>query len=117
MPGAVRVVRGAIRRGGCITGEDSILALTPSASPRIVCASQGGVQFPTGGIPFLTGSPRALPGVRKVSRSGERPEPTVTVRMEEKTATVHGRERFFLPRPDSRSISKEKHRESDFGEF
>jgi hypothetical protein len=44
---------------------------------------------------FMAGSPRALPGVRKVSRSGERPEPTVTVRMKEKTAAVHGRERFF----------------------
>lgn len=72
-----------------------IPALTPRVSPRIVPTSQGGVQFPTGGIPFLAGSPRALPGVRKVSRSGERPEPTVTVRMKEKTAAVHGRERFF----------------------
>jgi len=70
-------------------------ALTQRVSPRIVPASQGGVQFPTGGVPFLAGSPRALPGVRKVSRSGEKPEPTVTVRMKEKTAAVHGRERFF----------------------
>jgi hypothetical protein len=49
--------------------------------------SQGGVQFPTGGIPGSPGSPRALlPSRKEVSRSGERPGPTVTVRMEEDRA-------------------------------
>lgn len=33
--------------------------------------------------PERSGSPQALPPMRKVSRPGERPGPTVTVRMEE----------------------------------
>ena len=45
--------------------------------------SQGGVQFPTGGDPFREVRER-LSGER-VSRSGANPEPTVIVRMEEKT--------------------------------
>lgn len=52
-----------------------------SALPFWIC-SQGGVQFPTGGM-GETPSPRAPPPQRGVSRSGERPGPTVTVRMEE----------------------------------
>lgn len=44
------------------------------------------MQFPTGGIPIDSGSPRApdLADCRfGVSRSGEMPEPTVIVRMKE----------------------------------
>ncbi len=45
-------------------------------------SSQGGVKFPTGGIP-LTGKPASACFTGRVSRSGEIPEPTVKVRMEE----------------------------------
>jgi hypothetical protein len=51
--------------------------------------SQGGVQFPTGGIPVHTGEPASGPRYfefEDVSRSGEKPEPTVTVRMKEDKA-------------------------------
>ena len=39
-----------------------IPALTPRVSPRIVPTSQGGVQFPTGGIPFSGGEPASASG-------------------------------------------------------
>ncbi len=48
--------------------------------------SQGGVKFPTGGIKVRPLSPRALASFYReagTSRSGEMPEPTVKVRMEE----------------------------------
>ena len=49
-------------------GDDALLperpppALTPRVSPRIVPTSQGGVQFPTGGIPFFDGEPASASG-------------------------------------------------------
>jgi hypothetical protein len=52
--------------------------------------SQGGVKFPTGGIPVLIrgARERSFMIVKEVSRSGEKPEPTVTVRMrEDRTVT------------------------------
>lgn len=45
--------------------------------------SQGGAKFPTGGMRAMIRKPASGPIVRGVSRSGERPEPTVTVRMKE----------------------------------
>ena len=45
--------------------------------------SQGGVKLPTGGMKVDPLSPRAAFLLESVSRSGETPEPTVTVRMKE----------------------------------
>ncbi len=46
--------------------------------------SQGGVKFPTGGMRAMTRKPASGFGSSGVtSRSGERPEPTVKVRMKE----------------------------------
>ena len=52
--------------------------------------SQGGVKFPTGGMWAKPHEPASGPGHSDlgVSRSGERPEPTVTVRMEESDLAV-----------------------------
>jgi hypothetical protein len=53
--------------------------------------SQGGAKTPTGGIPVCTGKPANAPFDRdmEVSRSGEKPEPTVTVRMKEDNAVCN----------------------------
>lgn len=52
--------------------------------------SQGGVKVPTGGIPTEIGEPASAPeGFGRSSRSGERPEPTVIVRMEEDKAVYN----------------------------
>ena len=53
-----------------------------SATIIIVTYSQGGVRFPTGGIPGDLGSPRAFLLGEK-SRTGEKPVPTVRVWMKE----------------------------------
>lgn len=60
--------------------------------------SQGGVRFPTGGIPEeLSGEPAsASASRRRVSRFGEKPKPTVRVRTKEN----ENASRAFL-RPDS----------------
>jgi hypothetical protein len=52
---------------------------------------QGGVKLPTGGRFPLGDEPASAPGTRReVSRSGQMPEPTVTVRMKEDgTARPH----------------------------
>ena len=66
--------------------------------------SQGGVKVPTGGIPDLSGEPASAfaDWRRKVSRSGETPEPTVTVRMEEDKAVPPPG--FLTPREAVRSL-------------
>jgi hypothetical protein len=45
--------------------------------------SRGRVKFPIGGNPDYLGKPASALFLMEVSRSGENPEPTVTVRMEE----------------------------------
>ncbi|MDQ5988384.1 MAG: hypothetical protein CSYNP_04144 [Syntrophus sp. SKADARSKE-3] len=73
----------------CLFRFDTI-RLTSSASSyiRIATYSQGGVEFPTGGIPVDSGKPASAPASRQgVSRPGETPGPTVTVRMEEDKAS------------------------------
>ena len=60
--------------------------------------SQGGVQFPTGGIPASSRRARERLSVsERVSRSGAKPEPTVTVRMKEDEGVFS----FPYPCPDS----------------
>jgi len=49
-------------RPGKQSAADLIPALTVHTSARIVSASQGGVQFPTGGIPFYDGEPASASG-------------------------------------------------------
>ncbi len=62
--------------------------------------SQGGVEVPTGGKSGKPESPRALFLVKKVSRPGVIPGPTVIVRMEENMAATFPL-RCILLRPAS----------------
>jgi hypothetical protein len=56
------------------------------------------VKFLTGGIPEIRGARERFFRWKKVSRSGEKPEPTVTVRMKEHQVISTGSKiRFCFP--------------------
>lgn len=86
------------RRNGICAGLEwplSLAARSPCAAKQ---RSQGGVKFPTGGIWICLSACVQQPASARlaarpagVSRSGEMPEPTVTVRMKEIAQHLHGR--------------------------
>ena len=97
---------GVVRNGGCGPGRGNGLRARLewllSLAVRSPCAakqrSQGGAEFPTGGIWICLSACVQQPASARqaarpagVSRSGEMPEPTVTVRMKEIAQHLHGR--------------------------